>query len=101
MKKLLIFTILALFAFSFFAVAIAEEEGHDHSKHKGEKKTTPKIFDTEQPIGAEATCPVTGETFTITKETEHSKYKGKHVYFCCSMCKPTFDKEPEKYLKEK
>ncbi|RJO66582.1 MAG: YHS domain-containing protein [Myxococcales bacterium] len=40
-----------------------------------------------------------GGSFTITKDTQHSEYKGKHVYFCCPACKPMFDKDPEKYLK--
>ena len=29
-----------------------------------------------------------------------SEYKGKTYYFCCDSCKETFDKEPEKYVKE-
>ena len=58
----------------------------------------PKVFDAPQAVGTKATCPVTGEVFTINKDTEHSEYKGQHVYFCCPMCKPQFDKNPEKYL---
>jgi YHS domain-containing protein len=30
-----------------------------------------------------------------------SEYKGKTYYFCASMCKQTFDKNPEKYAKSK
>jgi YHS domain-containing protein len=26
------------------------------------------------------------------------EYKGKKVYFCCSSCKATFEKDPEKYI---
>lgn len=59
----------------------------------------PKVFDAPQKIGTKATCPVMGGVFTIDKDTPHSEYKGKHVYFCCPACKPKFDKEPEKYLK--
>lgn len=29
-----------------------------------------------------------------------SEHKGKTYYFCCDSCKETFDKEPEKYVKE-
>ncbi|BAB66798.1 putative copper-binding protein CopT [Sulfurisphaera tokodaii str. 7] len=27
-------------------------------------------------------------------------YKGKIYYFCSSMCKKAFEKDPEKYLRE-
>jgi YHS domain-containing protein len=59
----------------------------------------PSVFDAPQPIGATATCPVLGNTFTITADTLHSEYQGKHVYFCCAGCKPQFDADPQKYLK--
>jgi YHS domain-containing protein len=26
------------------------------------------------------------------------EYKGKKVYFCCTSCKATFEKDPEKYI---
>jgi len=29
-----------------------------------------------------------------------SEYKGNNYYFCSASCKETFDKEPEKYVKE-
>ena len=58
----------------------------------------PKVFDAPQAVGTKATCPVTGEAFTIAKDTAHSEYKGQHVYFCCPGCKPQFDKNPEKFL---
>ena len=28
-------------------------------------------------------------------------YKGQTYYFCAKMCKESFDKDPEKYLKDK
>jgi len=28
-----------------------------------------------------------------------SEYKGRRYYFCSSICKDLFDKNPEKYLK--
>jgi len=59
----------------------------------------PSVFDAAQPVGATATCPVLGNTFTITADTLHSEYQGKHVYFCCPGCKPQFDADPQKYLK--
>ena len=45
-------------------------------------------------------CPVTGEKIaSIKAAVGHSTYKGKTYYFCCSACKPMFDKNPAKYLK--
>ncbi len=45
-------------------------------------------------------CPVTGETIASVKDAVgHSTYKGKTYYFCCSSCKPMFDKDPAKYTK--
>jgi YHS domain-containing protein len=40
-------------------------------------------------------CPVMGNPIDKKYYTE---YKGKKVYFCCPMCKPEFDKNPEKYI---
>lgn len=59
----------------------------------------PKVFASPQKVGSKATCPVTGDEFTIAKDTVHAEYKGKHVYFCCAGCQKTFDKDPEKYTK--
>ena len=28
-----------------------------------------------------------------------SQYKGKTYYFCCTMCKESFDEDPRKYVK--
>ena len=45
-------------------------------------------------------CPVTGETIASVKDAAGSSiYKGKTYYFCCSSCKPAFDKDPQKYVK--
>jgi YHS domain-containing protein len=41
------------------------------------------------------TCPVLGNP--INKNV-YTVYKGKKVYFCCQMCKPEFEKNPEKYI---
>jgi YHS domain-containing protein len=44
------------------------------------------------------TCPVTGAKIATLKDAVGSSvYKGKTYYFCCSMCKPMFDKNPAKY----
>jgi len=47
------------------------------------------------------TCPVTGEKIASIKDASGSStYKGKTYYFCCGGCKPAFDKNPAKYVKE-
>ena len=49
---------------------------------------------------AKLVCPVTGETIASVKAAVGSSvYKGKTYYFCCSDCKPAFDKNPAKYVK--
>lgn len=47
----------------------------------------------------EATCPVMGEKFKPTKDSQFSTYEGKKVYFCCPGCKGKFDADPAKYMK--
>lgn len=45
------------------------------------------------------TCPVTGAKIKSIKDAAgHSTYKGVTYYFCCSGCKPLFDKDPAKYV---
>ena len=40
-------------------------------------------------------CPVMGNA--INKDI-FVEYKGKKVYFCCEMCKPKFEKNPQDYI---
>ena len=70
-------------------------QGHDHAKATGVKNG----FGKKPAVGTKATCPVTGNEFTVSKDTQFSQYKGKYYAFCCPGCKPQFDKNPEKYLK--
>lgn len=56
-------------------------------------KTAPKMVS--------AVCPVMGTKIPdVSKAAGKSIYKGKTYYFCCPMCKPQFDKNPEKYIKK-
>lgn len=49
------------------------------------------------PAKAALVCPITGEHISsATAAAAHETYKGKTYYFCCSMCKPAFDKNPAK-----
>lgn len=45
--------------------------------------------------GEQTLCPVTGDKIDKNVFVE---YKGKKVYFCCSMCVAQFNKNPEKYI---
>ncbi len=45
--------------------------------------------------------PVCGMKVDEKKALAKSQYKGVAYYFCSPICKQKFDKEPEKYLKEK
>jgi len=47
-------------------------------------------------MGPQVNCPVSG--MKIDKKY-YADYEGKRVYFCSSMCKPAFDKDPAKYMK--
>jgi YHS domain-containing protein len=95
-------SILSAFCLAVFVVAAApvvQAKSSQPSDSKAETKAAPKVFTSSQKEGTKATCPVTGEEFTIAKDTPHAEYKGKHVYFCCSGCKTDFAKDPEKYTK--
>ncbi|MCM8785317.1 MAG: YHS domain-containing protein, partial [Candidatus Omnitrophica bacterium] len=52
-------------------------------------------FDT---LGNKVICPITGEKFNITKDSDYIEYKGKLYFFCCPGCKEKFKSNPEKYL---
>ncbi|MCA1597192.1 MAG: YHS domain-containing protein [Chloroflexi bacterium] len=46
-------------------------------------------------------CPVTGDKIASIKAAAGSSiYKGKTYYFCCGGCKPQFDANPAKFVKE-
>ena len=77
----------------------AMSEGH-HGHDKAAASDVKNGFATKPAVGTKAVCPVTGEAFTVSKETQFSHYKGKYYAFCCPGCKPQFDKDPEKYLKK-
>jgi len=105
MKKLVILVLCGILGFAFSSAVFAADGDCGHPCNKAvaedEEQSAPMVFDEPQPVGAKATCPVTGNEFTITEKTESSEYKGKYVYFCCPGCKPQFDADPEKYLKGK
>ena len=53
-----------------------------------------------KPAPTALVCPVTGDKIASTKAAVgHSTFKGKTYYFCCAGCKPRFDKDPAKFVK--
>jgi xanthine dehydrogenase accessory factor len=49
------------------------------------------------PDQTEASDPICGMTVAIAAAKYSSDFEGRAFYFCCSGCKRTFDKQPEKY----
>ena len=96
MKSIL--TALILAGFAFVTTPSTPAKAAEAAKTEAQP-AAPKVFSSPQKEGTKATCPVTGEAFTIDKKTVHAEYKGKHVYFCCGGCKKDFDKDPAKYVK--
>ena len=46
-------------------------------------------------------CSVLRNTIEkVTKDTQFSDYKGVRYYYCCDGCKPQFDKDQTKFLKD-
>jgi YHS domain-containing protein len=58
--------------------------------HQGDANQEAQLASIEQ-----KTCPVTEDKIDPNVFIE---YKGKKVYFCCSMCVAQFNKNPEKYI---
>lgn len=44
--------------------------------------------------------PVCGMEVKVFSKAESYNYKGKIYYFCTTMCKKQFEKDPEKYISE-
>jgi YHS domain-containing protein len=109
MKKLsLMFTMVAGLAFALALPADARAGGCARaksaaagcgceSKAKTAAAPAPRAFDQPPAVGAKATCPVMGAEFTVAADSPRAEHKGKHYAFCCSGCKPKFDKDPAKF----
>lgn len=59
--------------------------------------TAQKVCNSVFAAGPQKVCPVMG---TAIDKKIYVDYKGKRVYFCCSMCPAEFNKNPEKYIKK-
>ena len=93
------------------ATAFAQEghEGHSHApqtvkKDAAKKEAKPAAVArkvTEEEIGKDAACAVTGEKVKVAEDTISMSYKDKIYYFCCPGCDKSFIANPEKYLNKK
>jgi YHS domain-containing protein len=72
----------------------------DHAR-KGEHRDAPTSFEKQPPPGTWAKCPVSGDVFQVAPDTEFATWNGRVYAFCCSDCKPDFDKDPAKYAAKK
>ena len=50
--------------------------------------------------GTKAKCPVMKNEFVVKDDTQFSEHNGKHYAFCCPGCKPQFDENPDKFLRD-
>jgi YHS domain-containing protein len=91
--------LVALCASFLFLAPASSSAGEKAAGGTAAATKAPKVFSAPQKEGVKAVCPVMGSEFTIGKDTLHSEYQGKHVYFCCPGCKGKFDKNPKQYLK--
>jgi len=69
------------------------------SKATSKTMSCPVMVSKAKTTPAAVKCPVMGGVVKNTKTAPKSVYKGKTYYFCCPDCKPTFDKNPENYIK--
>ncbi len=72
-----------------------------HHAKKGEPRNAPTSFEQQPEPGTWAKCPVSGEVFKVGKETKFATYGGRVYAFCCTDCKPDFDKDPAKFAEER
>ena len=85
------------------ALASAPAFAHDHGEHakKGQHQDAPRSFEKQPPEGTWARCPVSGDVFKVSSETDFVTYENRVYAFCCPDCKPDFVKDPGKYADKK
>jgi len=100
--KILITTLVLALALGFAGCKKKESSAEPQTTMKDMQMQTAKTAEnannaaTQAAASTEQTlCPVTGDKIDPKVFVE---YKGKKVYFCCSSCESTFNKNPEKYV---
>jgi len=94
MKKIILAVALAA------APVLAHGKADEHAK-KGEHADAPTSFEQQPPVGTWAKCPVSGEIFRVGKDTQFATHAGRVYAFCCSECKPDFEKDPAKFAEKR
>lgn len=89
-------------ALSATNLIILAHEGHVHDESDSKQAEVTVIGNV---VGVESNklkiqCPVMKTWFVPDEKSDKIVYKEKTYYFCCPGCKPQFEKEPEKYVKE-
>lgn len=73
--------------------------GDEGMSHDGADASSAQLVPPgEATIGDTTTCPVSGETFTVTEDSPHAEYEGRTYYFCCPGCSSRFEANPEQFL---
>ena len=114
MTKTILYTLVTITSLLFISCQCkdGDKKESDTKSMKEAPKVAPKVaktpavkkmntngYATKPDVGTKAWCPVMKNSFTVTKTTEFTQYKGKYYLFCCPGCKPKFEKSPEKYIK--
>ena len=90
-----------LLAFVLAASPVLAHGTAGHHAQKGEPKDAPTSFEKQPEPGTWAKCPVSGEVFKVDKDTKFATYGGRVYAFCCTDCKPDFDKDPAKFAEKR
>jgi xanthine dehydrogenase accessory factor len=64
----------------------------------GTRAPAPKANEDSLAMNQEAKDPICGMTVAVSAAKYKSEFHGNSFYFCCSGCKQTFDKQPDKYV---
>src|SRR5262245_22677848 len=94
---LLVAAVIVLFALEHGSNATAVEKDvavPAPMKAPPKKSTAPASFASKPPVGTHARCPVTDEEYTVSEKTTFVNYGGRLYGFCCSDCRPEFEKNP-------
>ncbi|MBI2894205.1 MAG: YHS domain-containing protein [Deltaproteobacteria bacterium] len=83
-----------------------ETAAEHHEEHEGDAEhgdpaaaaDAQASFEGAPPVGAHALCPVSGEAFSVSAETQTAEYQGRTYAFCCPRCKGRFEANPASFV---
>jgi YHS domain-containing protein len=81
----------------------AKADGQECDKSKGDcggcadGATTAQAASSDM-VGQKATCPVSGNEFTVAADSPSAVHEGATHYFCCGGCKGKFEANPASFL---